>query len=276
MSERFSRPFGVTPLMVEYSKTGKEETLLKVKSMFIQFWILNKSTLGGKPYNIYQLSAFLEVPVSFVNNYLVENLLSSRIWNEDTREDVFNAVIGQSISWVLEDRLDIQNQVDILKNSQGQSYKPFISSELTKALGLKLSSSNTLQSVIKGLSTNSINIFNNNENTVEANQGFSMEEAMEIIQGQLSGVSKERLIEEAEYELIQDMKELPEVVATKQVGLNTDKEGLSFKKPELTEAMDNYKGAIEGFNETHHEIRREIELQIDPDEEDPELDIYPG
>lgn len=276
MSERFSRPFGVTPLMVEYSKTGKEETLLKVKSMFIQFWILNKSTLGGKPYNIYQLSAFLEVPVSFVNNYLVENLLSSRIWNEDTREDVFNAVIGQSISWVLEDRLDIQNQVDILKNSQGQSYKPFISSELTKALGLKLSSSNTLQSVIKGLSTNSINIFNNNENTVEANQGFSMEEAMEIIQGQLSGVSKERLIEEAEYELIQDMKELPEVVATKQVGLNTDKEGLSFKKPELTEAMDNYKGAIEDFNETHHEIRREIELQIDPDEEDPELDIYPG
>lgn len=276
MSERFSRPFGVTPLMVEYSKTGKEETLLKVKSMFIQFWILNKSTLGGKPYNIYQLSAFLEVPVSFVNNYLVENLLSSRIWNEDTREDVFNAVIGQSISWVLEDRLDIQNQVDILKNSQGQSYKPFISSELTKALGLKLSSSNTLQSVIKGLSTNSINIFNNNENTVEANQGFSMEEAMEIIQGQLSGVSKERLIEEAEYELIQDMKELPEVVATKQVGLNTDKEGLSFKKPELTEAMDNYKGAIDDFNETHHEIRREIELQIDPDEEDPELDIYPG
>lgn len=276
MSERFSRPFGVTPLMVEYSKTGKEETLLKVKSMFIQFWILNKSTLGGKPYNIYQLSAFLEVPVSFVNNYLVENLLSSRIWNEDTREDVFNAVIGQSISWVLEDRLDIQNQVDILKNSQGQSYKPFISSELTKALGLKLSSSNTLQSVIKGLSTNSINIFNNNENTVEANQGFSMEEAMEIIQGQLSGVSKERLIEEAEYELIQDMKELPEVVATKQVGLNTDKEGLSFKKPELTEAMENYKGAIEDFNETHHEIRREIELQIDPDEEDPELDIYPG
>lgn len=276
MTQRFSRPFGVTSLLVDYNKSAKAQTLEQVRGMFIHFWILNKSTIGGRPFNIYQLSAFLEVEPSYVNNYLVEHLLSSRIWNEETREDVFNAVIGQSISWVLEDRLDIQNQVDILKGSQGQTYKPFISAELTKALGLKLSSSNTLQSVIKGLQTNSINIFNNNQNTNENTQGLTMEEAMGIIQEQLQGVPKDKLIEEAEYEMLKDMRELPEVVANKQIGVNLDKEGLSFKKPELIQAMDDYKGAIKDFDETHHELRREIELQIDPDEDDPETTIYPG
>ena len=34
---------------------------------------------------------------------------------------------------------------------------------------------------------------------------------------------------------------------------------------------DDYKGAMSSFSKEHHELRREIEMRIDPDEEDPEL-----
>ena len=37
---------------------------------------------------------------------------------------------------------------------------------------------------------------------------------------------------------------------------------------------DDYKGAMASFSKEHHELRREIEMNIDPDEEDPELYTY--
>ena len=40
--------------------------------------------------------------------------------------------------------------------------------------------------------------------------------------------------------------------------------------------VDNYKETTNMFDKEHHEMRREIELQIDKDSEDPELEIlYP-
>lgn len=274
MNRRIPRPFGVTPLLVEHRKTARPETLEKVREMLIHEWILKKNKVGGISMNLYELSSFLEVGPEYVNTYLVNNLLSSRIWNKESQEDIMNAVIGQSITWVLEDRLDIQNQVDILKNSQDGKYKPFISAEVTKAIALKLSSSNTLQSVIKGLSGSSINIFNQ-QNQTDIHTGYTQEEAMQVIQGALQSKTPLTLIEEAEFELI-GMGELPEVVATKQTGLDLEKEGLSISNPELARAMDDYKGSMEGSDDTHHEIRREIQLEIDQHEDDPELDIYPG
>ena len=37
---------------------------------------------------------------------------------------------------------------------------------------------------------------------------------------------------------------------------------------------DDYNGAMSSFSKEHHELRREIEMRIDPDEEDPELYQY--
>ena len=39
---------------------------------------------------------------------------------------------------------------------------------------------------------------------------------------------------------------------------------------ELKEVTDDYKGSIEASSKDRHEMRREIEQNIDPDEEDPE------
>ena len=81
--------------------------------------------------------------------------------------------------------------------------------------------------------------------------------------------------EEAKYlESQYDMSALPEVVATKQQGVDTSKEGLTLNKTEINAITDDYKGTIEVSSKEHHELRREIEQRIDPYEEDPELDIY--
>lgn len=67
---------------------------------------------------------------------------------------------------------------------------------------------------------------------------------------------------------------MPEVVATKQEGVDVSKEGLNINKQELAQITDDYKGALEVSSREHHELRREIEMRVDPDEEDPELIPY--
>mgnify|MGYP003475463781 CR=1 FL=1 len=42
----------------------------------------------------------------------------------------------------------------------------------------------------------------------------------------------------------------------------------------MDEITQDYKGAIETSSRARHEMRREIEMRIDPDAEDPEFDTY--
>ena len=147
--------------------------------------------------------------------------------------------------------------------------------ELNKALGLKLNTTTNLQSLLRSLSgSGSVNIFNqfNQQNNTG---GISVEEAIEIVEQENAKTidkSKELQYIEATYEV----EEFPEVVATKQQGIDTSKEGLTLNSGELKLIADDYKGVLNKFEEDHHEIRREIELKIDRDSEDPELAIYPG
>ena len=68
---------------------------------------------------------------------------------------------------------------------------------------------------------------------------------------------------------------MPEVVATRQEGVDTSKEGLGgIDVKKLQQVTDNLKAANLAALEDHHSMRREIEMNIDQDEEDPELEDY--
>ena len=207
----------------------------------------------------------------------METVCGSRLWDKEKHEQLIEGLIGEQITWALEDRMEIVNQVNILKASQNGKYTPFISAELNKALKLRLDSSTSLQQLVRSMTGGggSINIFqqfNQQNNNVEEAQYITIEEAREIVQQQamLENKSEEAKYLEAQY----DMSALPEVVATKQQGIDVSKEGLTLNKTEINAITDNYKGTIEVSSKEHHELRREIEQRIDPDEEDPELDIY--
>ena len=176
---------------------------------------------------------------------------------------------------LLEVRMEIEGQLSLLKKSQGDRYTPFVTSEVNKTLGLKLNTSTNLQSFIRALSGGNsyVNIFNNNQVNQTQNNTITYDDALEIVQEESTkflGSDKELKYIEANY----DIDDLPEVVATKQLGVDTSKEGLTLSNSEISQTIDTYYKELDN-GETSHDVRREIELQIDKEAIDPEIDIYP-
>lgn len=273
---RFPRPMGTTAMALEYQKTHEEESLVKVQNYLINQWLMGNGVLCGVTYDINSFSNRLGIDIEYVRVFMRDRLLSSRIWDKDKQEELLNALLGEQLAWALEDRMEISHQLQILRDSQGGKYTPFISSEVNKTLKLKLESSTSLQSIIRNLTggntTNIFNQFNQQNNLGAPVDTISIEEARTIVlesQKVLSKTEEAKLLEEK-----YDINSLPEVVATKQEGVDTSKEGLNLNKKELNQITDNYKAAMEVSSKEHHELRREIEMRIDPDEEDPEMDRY--
>lgn len=273
---RFPRPLGTTAMILEYQKSGNPEDLIKVQNYLINQWLLGNGVLCGVTYDINSFSNRLGIDTEYVRIFMRDRLLSSKIWDRDKQEELLQALMGEQLAWALEDRMEISHQLQILRDSQGGKYTPFISAEVNKTLKLKLESSTSLQSIIRNLTggntTNIFNQFNQQNNLGAPVDTISIEEARTIVlesQKVLSKTEEAKLLEEK-----YDINGLPEVVATKQEGVDTSKEGLNLNKKELNQITDNYKAAMEVSSKEHHELRREIEMRIDPDEEDPEMDRY--
>ena len=271
---RIPRPLGVTHMMAEFHKDKDPNTLAAIQQYLIQQWLLTNGRLCGRAFNITELSAFIKCDPEMIRIQMRDQFLNTKLWNKEVQEGLMESLIGQHISWAIEDRMEVENQVSILRESQGRHYTPFVTAELNKAIGMKLSSTNTLGGIIKNLSGGgSINIFNQTNNQENNIIGITVEKAVEIIQEESKTLAAPQQVQyiEAHY----PVEEFPEVVASKQMGMDTSKEGLNIGMAELAQVADNYKGTLKNFDEEHHQIRREVELGVDLEAEDPELDIYP-
>lgn len=274
--KRFPRPLGLTAMMNEYNATQDPSLLSKAQDYLINQWLMGNGVICGVMYDINLLSQKLGLDINYIRMYMRDRLLNSKIWDKDRQEEMVTGLLGEQLAWAMEDRMEVSHQVQVLREAQGGKYTPFISAELNKALKLKLDSSNSLQTIVRNLiggsTTNIFQQFNQQNIQAADSQFISIDEARELIQEQQQVLpkSEEAKLLEAKY----DIHSLPEVVATKQEGIDTTKEGLSLNKTELNMITDDYKGAMASSSREHHEMRREIEQNIDPDEPDPELDIY--
>lgn len=274
--KRFPRPLGTTSLAVEYSLNPNDENRFRLYNHVVHQWLLSNGKFGGKYMDVNTLSQVTGIPTDYIQCFMRDQVMNSKIWDRDKQEELLNGLLGQTLAWALEDRLAIKSQVDLLRQSQNGHYTPFVSAELNKAIKMMLDSSTGLQSVIRtfmgGGTTNIFNMFNQ-QNNVDNHQenGISLEDAKRLIvesNSILNDKSKEAKFLETKY----DLGALPEVVATKQEGIDNDDYGGSFNinQAELKEVTDNYKASIESSSKDRHEMRREIEQNIDPYEEDPE------
>lgn len=274
--KRFPRPLGLTAMMKEYSVTKDPSLLSKAQDYLINQWLMGNGVICGVMYDINLLSQKLGLDINYIRMYMRDRLLNSKLWDKDRQEEMVTGLLGEQLAWAMEDRMEVSHQVQVLREAQGGRYTPFISAELNKALKLKLDSSNSLQTIVRNLiggsTTNIFQQFNQQNIQTADPQFISIDEARELIQEQQQVLpkSEEAKLLEAKY----DLTSLPEVVATKQEGIDTTKEGLSLNKTELNMITDDYKGAMASASREHHEMRREIEQNIDPDEPDPELDLY--
>lgn len=274
--KRFPRPLGTTSLAVEYSLNPNDENRFRLYNHVVHQWLLSNGKFGGKYMDVNTLSQVTGIPTDYIQCFMRDQVMNSKIWDRDKQEELLNGLLGQTLAWALEDRLAIKSQVDLLRQSQNGHYTPFVSAELNKAIKMMLDSSTGLQSVIRtfmgGGTTNIFNMFNQ-QNNVDNHQenGISLEDAKRLIvesNSILNDKSKEAKFLETKY----DLGALPEVVATKQDGIDNEDYGGSFNinQAELKEVTDDYKASIESSSKDRHEMRREIEQNIDPYEEDPE------
>lgn len=268
---------GTTAMAAEYQKSQNLEDLQKVYNYIINHWLMGNGMLCGIMYDINTFSTKTGIDINYIRVFMRDRLLQSKLWDKERQEEMLQALLGEQVAWALEDRMEISHQVNILRESQGGHYTPFISAELNKALKMKLDSSTSLQSIIRtfmgGGTTNIFNQFGDTQNNqLNQNQGISIEEARKII------LESQKIMDKPqEAKLLADhydLSSLPEVVATKQEGIDTTKEGLTLNTAEMRQITDDYKGAMELSSREHHELRREIEANIDPGDPDPEIDMY--
>lgn len=265
---RFPRMMGITSLITEYHRSADNQVLEKAKAYIINQWLMNNGRICNQDIEILPLSQFLECSPEDIRIQMRDNLLSSKIWDKDSQEALANALMGTQIAWALEDRMEVERQLDILKRSQKGSYAPFITSELNKVIGLKISTSSSLQSVLRSISgSGSVNIFNQVNTQVNTqNNLLTKQEAFEMLQEinkPLLEEKKEQLYIEAHHNL----RELPEVVATKQQGgASKEKPGLNIS--ELQEITDYYSvnnSEEPVLVERRHDTRRADLEEIDLD-----------
>ncbi len=277
-NKRIPRPYGATSLAAQYHITKEEQYLRQFQNLMIQQWCLCSGNICGQTYDIQSLANSLNVQVEDIRIHMRDEVLKSRVWDSEHQEELLKGLIGQMISWTLEDRIRINGQINLLTASQGGTYKPFISAELNKAMKMGLESSTAMQSLVArltggGQTTNIFNMFQqSNEQNIQ-NNFVTRDDVLEILAGEQKQLpkSEQAKLLESRY----DLSSLPEVVATRQEGVDTSKEGLGgVDVKKLQQVTDNLKAANLAALEDHHSMRREIEMNIDQDEEDPELDSY--
>lgn len=277
-NKRIPRPYGATSLAAQYHITKEEQYLRQFQNLMIQQWCLCSGNICGQTYDIQSLANSLNVQVEDIRIHMRDEVLKSRVWDSEHQEELLKGLIGQMISWTLEDRIRINGQINLLTASQGGTYKPFISAELNKAMKMGLESSTAMQGLVArltggGQTTNIFNMFQqNNEQNIQ-NNFVTRDDVLEILAGEQKQLpkSEQAKLLESRY----DLSSLPEVVATRQKGVDTSKEGLGgVDVKKLQQVTDNLKAANLAALEDHHSMRREIEMNIDQDEEDPELDSY--
>lgn len=270
---RFPRGMGVTQLALQ-ANAGDDEALKNLTKFIIHTWIVNNGKLWAKVYSVNELADFLKCEPAIIQMQMKQTFLDNGLFDRSKMNEIADSLMGACISWALEDRMEVSQQVQILRDSQGGRYAPFITSEVNKALGLKQQSTTSLQSLVRAVTGGgTVNIFaqQNNQfnNGAQEEQTLTRDEAMEMIQRELADKGGIKEIEYVENQY--DFKELPVVVATKQNGNMGEKEGLTLKNEELDSVTGDYHGALKVFDEDHHQIRREIEEGIAYEEVDPEI-----
>lgn len=271
---RFPRGLGITQLALQ-ANAGDDEALKNLTKFIVHTWIVNNGKLWSRVYSVNELADFLKCEPAIIQMQMKQTFLDNGLFDRNKMDEIADSLMGACIGWALEDRMEISQQLQILRDSQGGRYAPFITSEVNKAIGLKQQSTTSLQSLVRAVSGGgTVNIFNqqNNQfnNAGESEPVMTRDIAMAMIQKEIADKGGVKEIEYVENQY--DFKELPIVVATKQEGNRREKEGLTLKKAELDSVTGDYHGALKAFEEDHHQIRREIEEGIDYEEVDPELE----
>lgn len=156
---RKPRPQGTTMLALHYQQYPNEDTLNKLINHILYIWVTNGFNWDNNSFTIPEMAQFLKIPESEITDKISKTATNmGSLVSPETIEETAKTLITLSTSFSLQDRGTIQNQLHKLLKSQGDTYKPFISSEVNRTLKLMLESNRNLMEVYKSFFTSSNNV----------------------------------------------------------------------------------------------------------------------
>lgn len=277
---RIPRPMGITQMVSEIHKVEDTNEFSEKKNILVTYvinqWLLGNMSLCGIKYSSNELAIFLGVTTDVIQGFLVDKMVGSKLFDSNNTKSLLEGMMGVQVNWLMEDRMQISNQFDILARSQGDNYAAFISSEVNKALKLKVDNTNSLQSLIKTLmggSGTTINVLN--QNNLEQNTSIlSREEAFEIAANAYRNTSDYALPVKEKF-MLDIPPDLPIVNAIEQGIAGTNETIKSLTKEELL-VLEDYKMHVHKKDKKDHQNRRQQMLLLDEEDIDPEFEEYDG
>lgn len=262
--ERVPRPKGLTELGQAYNNNGI--TLEELQNHTVNHYIATGFKYCGKAYNIEDFSKLTGIDQHIITNATIAyGQTTINLVDPNQSGDILRAVIGTLLNETLADRSRALTQLDILSRAQGQTYKPFVSGEVNKALKLTQESTAALLSLYKTMapSTGPSVLVQNTINAQTQNNYITPTEALELI---ATRDQRPPLLEDPDSkELLfkkHNLQDTPEVQANKQQGVDLTKEGATFHK--LAKVSD---GLLEDPKDRHTNRRaRELGIDLDHDE----------
>jgi len=256
---RVPRPMGTTEKGLNHFKQNTDTTKQELIQHIINHYLTTNFTYCNKHYNIEQLSILLNIPMNIIMGQV--HSYSTNI--QDTmldigQPDTLRALLSLSFKYALEDRGRAIEQYSILAASQGGNYKPFISSEVTKALKLLMESGQAIGQLIPKSGGNTFNILNQPNGAQSPGQegALTVDKAIMLIKDMnIQPLSLDASAKDAIYE-VEGIDATPEVCALKQEGIDTSKEALNINKlTELGEDWhENHRAIEEGFDTEADEL----------------------
>jgi hypothetical protein len=183
--QRTPRPAGTTYLAVQYKQNATTEDKERLLNHIIYAYTTSGFRWNRRPLSLSEFSNVIGIPTTRIMEAISQSgqNMGSLISAENIKSTV-ESIITLSATWAIQDRGQIQKQVEDLLTSQGNQYRPFITAEVNKALKLSLDSNKNLIETFKSLLTNNqtniLNIFNQQD--TQANQSLlTPEQAITMI-----------------------------------------------------------------------------------------------
>lgn len=259
---RRPRPKGTTELSITNNKVNNEESLITLRNHIIKSYVYTDYRYNGIKLNLEQFSKVTGIPSNMVYPFIMDhNKLQYDLMDKEAKEKLYGEMTGNILMGSLKDRLAVEQHAASMLESQGNSYKPFISGEVTKALKLLIESNNNLLNVhhrLFGQNAPTITINNNNQQA----QSLSVLDAQMLIQSNqdVKPLLEDKPAQEGLY-LNHNLSDMPEVNANQQLGMDTSMEGLNFAKV-IMDANEGQTISLKDEDQGHID-RRANEYDVD-------------
>ena len=179
--KRIPRPRHITNLSINYRLTQSNQLKQQLLQTLLSQYVTNGFQINGSPLSLQDLSFRYNIPIQDIYQELksISQTITGFI-NTDNLLSAHEGLLAMTLESVIRDKGLAASQLSRLLDSQGDTYKPFISAEVNQALKTTLSATKNMLDLTNSFIPKNTEIVNLIKDTQQGNQ-LSVHEALETI-----------------------------------------------------------------------------------------------